>query len=328
MNKNYKDAGVDINAGYETVKNIKPFVKETMNENVLSSLGGFGGLYELQNYKKPVLVSGTDGVGTKLLLSIENKQYNIGQDLVAMCVNDIITSGAKPLFFLDYFATGKLEPEIATKVIKSIAKACSKVNIALIGGETAEMPGMYKKGHFDLAGFAVGVVEKTKMINIDNVSIGDVVIGLNSSGPHSNGYSLIRNIISDQEISEDFLKRVLEPTELYVEPVLKILNKFSVNSMAHITGGGFYENLPRSIKNNMGIQIYKDSWEVPRIFKELQKMGNVKEKEMFSVFNMGIGYILIVKPNISEDIIEFLKTINTKGQVIGKITEKPGVTFV
>ncbi|TCG11092.1 phosphoribosylformylglycinamidine cyclo-ligase [Mycoplasma todarodis] len=328
MNKNYKDAGVDIDAGYKTIEGIKPFVKKTMNNNVLSSLGGFGGLYELQKYEKPVLVSGTDGVGTKLLLAIENEQYSIGQDLVAMCVNDIITSGAKPLFFLDYFATGKLEPKVATSVIKSIADACCEVETALIGGETAEMPGMYKTGHFDLAGFAVGVVEKEKMIDINDVLEGDVVIGLDSSGPHSNGFSLIRDVIKGKEVSKEMNQSLLKPTKLYVKPVLEVISKFKINSMAHITGGGFYENLPRSVNKGMGFEIKKESWEIPKIFKEIQKLGNIEEKEMFSVFNMGIGYIMIVKPSESKEIIEFLSRLNTKAQAIGVVTKNPGVIFV
>ncbi|MDO9191054.1 MAG: phosphoribosylformylglycinamidine cyclo-ligase, partial [Sulfurimicrobium sp.] len=299
----YRDAGVDIDAGDALVENIKPFAKRTMRPEVLGGLGGFGAMFEIgKKYQNPVLVSGTDGVGTKLKLAfMTGKHDTVGIDLVAMSVNDILVQGAEPLFFLDYFACGKLDVATATDVIKGIAAGCEQAGCALIGGETAEMPGMYPAGEYDLAGFAVGAVEKDKIITGKTIVAGDVVLGLASSGAHSNGYSLVRKIIERTgiDLDSDFHGRplrdvVLAPTRIYVKPLLKLMGELPVKGMAHITGGGLLENIPRVLPENLTAVIQKASWTMPPLFSWMQQEGNVAEKEMHRTFNCGIGMIVIV----------------------------------
>ena len=301
----YRDAGVDIDAGDQLVENIKPFAKRTMRPEVLGDLGGFGALVEIsKKYQNPVLVSGTDGVGTKLKLAFDwDKHDTVGIDLVAMSVNDILVQGAEPLFFLDYFACGKLDVARATDVIKGIAQGCEESGCALIGGETAEMPGMYPEGEYDLAGFAVGVVEKDQVINGRSIVAGDVVLGLASNGAHSNGYSLVRKIIARDNPDLDaagfdgdktLREAIIAPSRLYVKPVLAALKAFTIKGMAHITGGGITENVPRVLPENTVAQIDAQAWELPKLFQWLQKAGNVEAQEMYRTFNCGIGMVVVV----------------------------------
>jgi len=299
----YRDAGVDIEAGDALVEEIKPYAKRTMRPEVLGGIGGFGSLFEVpKKFKNPVLVSGTDGVGTKLKLAFQlNKHDTVGIDLVAMSVNDILVQGAEPLFFLDYFACGKLEVGTAAQVIKGIAAGCEQAGCALVGGETAEMPGMYPPGEYDLAGFAVGAVDKEAIINGSTISEGDVVLGLASSGAHSNGYSLIRKLIENSGISWDsdfhgkpFRDVVMAPTRIYVKPLLKLLATLPVKGMAHITGGGITENIPRVLPEGLTAEIRKTSWPLPALFSWLQAQGNVTDDEMYRTFNCGIGMVVIV----------------------------------
>jgi phosphoribosylformylglycinamidine cyclo-ligase len=299
----YRDAGVDIDAGDALVEAIKPFAKRTMRDGVLNGIGGFGALFEVpKRYREPVLVSGTDGVGTKLRLAFDlNRHDTVGQDLVAMSVNDILVQGAEPLFFLDYFACGKLEVGTAATVIKGVAFGCELAGCALIGGETAEMPGMYPPGEYDLAGFAVGAVEKSKIINGVEIEAGDVVLGLASSGIHSNGYSLVRKIIerTQPDLSADFGGRTLAdalmaPTRIYVKPILRLLEQVTVKGMAHITGGGLVENIPRILADDLCAELDHATWPLPPLFAWLQKHGGVADAEMHRVFNCGIGMVLVV----------------------------------
>ena len=302
----YRDAGVDIDAGDQLVENIKPFAKRTMRPEVLGDLGGFGALVEIsKKYQHPVLVSGTDGVGTKLKLAFEwDKHDTVGIDLVAMSVNDILVQGAEPLFFLDYFACGKLDVARATAVIQGIAAGCEQSGCALIGGETAEMPSMYPDDEYDLAGFAVGVVEKERVINGRNIAAGDVVLGLASNGAHSNGYSLIRKIIERDQPALDapfdgkttLRQAIIAPTRLYVKPVLAVLEQLPIKGMAHITGGGITENVPRVLPENCVAQINAQAWQLPKLFQWLQQAGNVARDEMYRTFNCGIGMVVIVSP--------------------------------
>jgi len=299
----YRDAGVDMEAGDALVEQIKPYAKRTMRPEVLGGIGGFGSLFEVpKKFKNPVLVSGTDGVGTKLKLAFQlNKHDTVGIDLVAMSVNDILVQGAEPLFFLDYFACGKLEVGTAAQVIKGIAAGCEQAGCALVGGETAEMPGMYPAGEYDLAGFAVGAVDKEAIINGSTISAGDVVLGLASSGAHSNGYSLIRKLIDSADISWDsdfhgrpFRDVVMAPTRIYVKPLLKLLATLPVKGMAHITGGGITENIPRVLPEGLTAEIKKSNWQLPALFSWLQAQGNVTDDEMYRTFNCGIGMAVIV----------------------------------
>jgi len=301
----YRDAGVNIDAGNAFVEKIKSSVASTRRPGVMGSLGGFGGLFELpENYRQPVLVSGTDGVGTKLKLAIDlNKHDTIGIDLVAMCVNDILVLGAEPLYFLDYYATGELNTEIAASVVEGIAEGCRQSNAALIGGETAEMPGMYGKGDYDLAGFCVGVVEKQQIIDGSKVKAGDVMVAIASSGPHSNGYSLVRKIIevSNADINAALGENgktlgdaLLAPTKIYVKAIHDLLPEFDIHAMAHITGGGLLENIPRVLPDNTQAVIDTGSWQLPEVFQWLQNNGNVELNEMYRTFNCGIGMVLIV----------------------------------
>ena len=301
----YRAAGVDIDAGDQLVENIKPFAKRTQRPGVLAGIGGFGALFEIsRKYREPVLVSGTDGVGTKLKLAFELRRHDtIGIDLVAMSVNDILVQGAEPLFFLDYFACGRLDVATATEVVKGIAAGCEQAGCALIGGETAEMPGMYPAGEYDLAGFAVGIVEKSAIIDGSTIAAGDVVLGLASSGAHSNGYSLIRKIIENArvDLATQFDGRplsdsILAPTRIYVKPVLKLIGQVPVKGLAHITGGGLVENIPRVLPETLTAHLERAAWSMPPLFGWLQEQGNVSDAEMHRVFNCGIGMVAIVSP--------------------------------
>ena len=305
----YRDAGVDIEAGDALVEDIKPFAKRTMRPEVLAGIGGFGSLFEVpKKFKNPVLVSGTDGVGTKLKLAFQlNKHDTVGIDLVAMCVNDILVQGAEPLFFLDYFACGKLEVGAAAQVIKGIAAGCEQAGCALVGGETAEMPGMYPPGEYDLAGFSVGAVDKDKIIDGTTIAPGDVVLGLASSGAHSNGYSLVRKLIEVSGIAMDsdfhgrpFRDVVMEPTRIYVKPLLKLIETLPVKGMAHITGGGLTENIPRVLPEGVTAELKRGSWTIPPLFGWMQEQGNIAEDEMLRTFNCGIGMAIIVAAEDAE----------------------------
>jgi phosphoribosylformylglycinamidine cyclo-ligase len=328
----YRDAGVDIDAGDALVDRIKPLAKKTMREGVLAGIGGFGALFEVpKRYKEPVLVSGTDGVGTKLRLAFEwNRHDTIGQDLVAMSVNDILVQGAEPLFFLDYFACGKLTVDTAATVVGGIAKGCELSGCALIGGETAEMPGMYPPGEYDLAGFAVGAVEKSKIITGARIVPGDTILAIGSSGAHSNGYSLVRKIIerAGAKPSDDLGGRplgdvVMAPTEIYVKPLLKLISEIDVKGMAHITGGGLVDNVPRVLPENTQAILHRDSWQMPELFRWLQMKGGVSDAEMVRVFNCGIGMVVIVSPSQADVAIKSLTAQGLKAWVVGEVVERP-----
>jgi len=319
----YRDAGVDIDAGDQLVENIKPFAKRTMRPEVLGGIGGFGALVEIsKKFQEPVLVSGTDGVGTKLKLAFElNRHDTVGIDLVGMSVNDILVQGAEPLFFLDYFACGKLDVDSATEVIKGIAAGCEQAGCALTGGETAEMPGMYPVGEYDLAGFAVGVVEKSKIITGETIAAGDVVLGLASNGAHSNGYSLIRKILhlADADYAAEFDNGkslgdvVMAPTRIYVKPLLKLMSEMTVKGMAHITGGGITENVPRVLPANVVAQIDAKSWTMPKLFQWLQEQGNVAPQEMYKTFNCGVGMVVIMA---AEDAAAATALLEAEGETV------------
>lgn len=330
----YRDAGVDIDAGDQLVENIKPYAKRTMRPEVLGDLGGFGAIVEIsKKYRHPVLVSGTDGVGTKLKLAFEwDKHDTVGIDLVAMSVNDILVQGAEPLFFLDYFACGKLDVARATDVIRGIAAGCEASGCALIGGETAEMPGMYPLGEYDLAGFAVGVAEKDALISGRDIVAGDVVLGLASNGAHSNGYSLIRKIIERAQPDLDapfdgektLREAVIAPTRLYVKPILSLMKQIKIKGMAHITGGGLTENIPRVLPDNTVAQIRADAWEMPKLFQWLQQAGNVAAQEMYRTFNCGIGMVLIVDQADAAAAVEHLRAAGETVYRLGEIRAREG----
>jgi len=324
----YKDAGVDIDAGNKLIDHIKPHAARTKRSGVVDGLGGFGALFEIpERYQSPLLVSGTDGVGTKLKLALEmNKHDTIGIDLVAMCVNDLIVQGAEPLFFLDYYATGKLDIETAENVIKGIADGCLQSGAALIGGETAEMPGMYSADDYDLAGFCVGVVEKSKVIDGTKVKAGDILIGLTSSGPHSNGYSLIRKVIevAKADLNQSFDgatlgEKLLAPTQIYVKPLLALHEKINIHALAHITGGGLLENLPRVMPDNTQANIDTSSWNTPAIFDWLQTNGNISTEEMHRTFNCGIGMVAVVDPADVDTAVKLLNEQGVETKIIGNI---------
>jgi phosphoribosylformylglycinamidine cyclo-ligase len=318
----YRDAGVDIDEGDALVEAIKPFARRTLRPEVLAGIGGFGALCELpKKYRQPVLVSGTDGVGTKLKLAFARGRHDtVGIDLVAMSVNDVLVQGAEPLFFLDYYACGKLDTRVAAEVIKGIARGCELAGCALLGGETAEMPGMYPEGEYDLAGFCVGVVEKARIIDGRSIAPGDALLGLASSGPHSNGYSLIRKIIERAEPQFD----LLEPTRIYVKPILKLLETVPVKGLAHITGGGITGNVPRVLPENTLARIRKDSWPRPPVFEWLQRTGNVAEDEMFRVFNCGIGMVLVLSKDHARQAAEVLRAAGETVYEIGTIEKAAG----
>lgn len=324
----YKDAGVDIHVGNELVERIKGDVKRTRRSEVLGGLGGFGALCALPTkYKEPILVSGTDGVGTKLRLAIDLKKHDtIGQDLVAMCVNDLIVQGAEPLFFLDYYATGKLDVDVAASVIKGIADGCEMSGCALVGGETAEMPGMYHEGDYDLAGFCVGVVEKSEIIDGTAVKTGDTLIALGSSGAHSNGYSLIRKVLevsganpADLLEGKPLSEHLLAPTKIYVKSILQLIKQTEVHAIAHLTGGGFWENIPRVLPDNTKAVIDESSWQWPAIFNWLQEKGNISRYEMYRTFNCGVGMVIALPEKEIETALALLEQAGEKAWVIGKI---------
>lgn len=330
---NYKSAGVDISAGNELVERIKPFAKSTVRTGADADLGGFGALFDLAkcNYKDPILVSSTDGVGTKLKIAKDlNKHDTIGIDLVAMCVNDLVVQGAEPLFFLDYFATGKLSLDVASDVIKGIAAGCKMANCALIGGETAEMPGLYGEGDYDLAGFTVGVVERENILP-KNVAKGDVILGLKSSGVHSNGFSLVRYILKEKNIGFDHQlpsgknlgEALLEPTKIYVQSCLSAIKTGKVKALAHITGGGLLENIPRVLPKNLHAEIDYSSWKLPELFQFLKDAGNVEDKEMHRTFNCGIGMVLVVDKNDISTVKTKLAEFGEEAFEIGIVKERP-----
>ena len=334
----YADSGVDIETGNEVVSVIKPLVQDTHNDSVLSNIGGFGGLFELhtKDYKRPILVSSTDGVGTKLKLAQAlGKEHLIGIDLVAMCANDVIVQGAKPLFFLDYYATSKLEVAMASRIIQGIVQGCKESNMALIGGETAEMPGIYQSGDFDLAGFCVGLVDFDNIIDGSSIEADNVVIGMFSSGPHSNGYSLIRKIIDIQKsnLESKFNDATLgdaliEPTIIYVKPILNVIGKFPINGIAHITGGGFKENIERILPNHCNALIETSCWNQPDVFNWIQNEGKISEDEMFNTFNCGIGMVLIIKENHASEITETFLKLGYQSTQIGYIENGTGQVMV
>ena len=323
----YKDAGVDIDAGNELVERIKPLVKRTQRPEVMAGIGGFGGLFALApgKYREPVLVSGTDGVGTKLMLAQHlGKHDTIGIDLVAMCVNDVLVQGAEPLFFLDYFACGKLDNDVASDVIAGIAEGCLQAGAALIGGETAEMPDMYAPGEYDLAGFTVGAVERSAMIDGSAIEDGDIIIGIASSGPHSNGYSLIRKVL-DRVPEADIdgvaaAERLLAPTKIYVKPILALMSKIDVRGLAHITGGGITENIPRVLPEGLDAEIDTSSWKQGSVFDFLQEHGNIETAEMRRTFNCGVGMVVVVKATDADKAITLLGTNGESAWRIGQVT--------
>jgi len=328
----YRDAGVDIEAGDALVERIKPFAKRTLRPEVLAGIGGFGGLVEIgKRFREPVLVSGTDGVGTKLMLAFALDRHDtVGIDLVAMSVNDILVQGAEPLFFLDYFACGKLDVDVAAAVIKGIATGCEQAGCALIGGETAEMPGMYREGEYDLAGFAVGVVEKSGIIDGRSIVPGDAVLGIASSGPHSNGFSLIRRIVeaSGADLHSPFDATtiggaLLAPTRIYVKPVLALMHDMPVKGMAHITGGGLLENVPRMLPPGMQARLSRSTWERPAIFDWLQRHGNVADDEMHRVFNCGVGMVVVVAAQHADRALKLLDGAGEHARRIGNIVAQP-----
>ncbi|MEB8209778.1 phosphoribosylformylglycinamidine cyclo-ligase [Staphylococcus succinus] len=332
MSKAYQQAGVDINAGYEAVERMSSHVKRTMRKEVLGGLGGFGATFDLSqlNMKAPLLVSGTDGVGTKLKLAIDyNKHDTIGIDAVAMCVNDILTTGAEPLYFLDYIATHKVVPEVIEQIVKGVSDGCEETNTALIGGETAEMGEMYHEGEYDLAGFAVGAVEKEAYIDGTSVKPGQIIIGLESSGVHSNGYSLVRNLIEKSGVNLDdtfdsnrtYLDTFLEPTRLYVKPVLAVKEAVQIHAMTHITGGGFYENIPRALPEGVTAKIDVTQFPTPKIFDWLQTQGEISTNEMYNVFNMGIGFTLVIDKENEQQALDILNEQLVKAYKIGEIAK-------
>lgn len=328
----YKDAGVDIDAGNALVERIKGVTKRTSRPEVLGGIGGFGALCEIPSkYRQPVLVSGTDGVGTKLRLAIDlGKHDTVGIDLVAMCVNDLIVQGAEPLFFLDYYATGKLDVDVAADVVTGIGEGCVQAGCALIGGETAEMPGMYEHGDYDIAGFCVGVVEKDNIIDGSKVAPGDVLVALASSGPHSNGYSLIRKILAVSQTDpatetldgKPLALHLMAPTKIYVKSVLKLLEQYEVHAISHITGGGFWENIPRVLPAHAKAVIDGSSWQWPAVFNWLQEQGNVTTQEMYRTFNCGVGLIMAVPATIAEQAVTLLNAEGEQAWVIGQVAER------
>ena len=340
MAKSYENAGVNLEAGYEVVRRIKSHVKSTSRPGVMGNIGAFGGMFDLASlgYKEPILVSGTDGVGTKLKLAFEmDKHDTIGIDAVAMCVNDVLAQGAEPLFFLDYVAVGHNEPAKIEAIVASVAEGCRQAGCALIGGETAEMPGMYGGGEYDIAGFTCGVVEREKLIDGTKVKVGDVLVGIASSGVHSNGFSLVRKIVSDNnfdlhqahaDLGEKPLGEVLlTPTRIYVKQVLDVIRNCDVHGISHITGGGFDENIPRILTEGQGVEVTEGSWEILPVFRFLEKYGNVAHREMFNIFNMGIGMVIALDESEAEKAIEILAAHGEKASVIGRIVEGEGVTI-
>ena len=338
MAQNYEQSGVSLEAGYESVRRIKKHIAKTQRLGMMGNIGSFGGMFDLSalGMKEPVLVSGTDGVGTKLKLAFSlNKHDTIGQDVVAMCVNDVLAQGAQPLFFLDYIAVGKNDPAQIEQIVKGVVDGCVLANCALIGGETAEMPDMYQEGEYDIAGFTVGAVEKSKLIDGTKVAIGDTLIGIQSSGVHSNGFSLVRKIVMKDhhldlhqyfdELNGKLGEVLLTPTKIYIKSVLEVLKSIDVHAICHITGGGFDENIPRVLQENQSVEIYESSWEKPPVFNFLEKWGNIPHREMFNIFNMGIGMILIVRQEDAAETMKILKDCGENTFEIGKVVEKSGI---
>ena len=334
MSEKYKAAGVSLNAGYESVERIKKHVESTKNKGMMDMIGSFGGAFDLSAYgfKNPVLVSGTDGVGTKLKLAFDmDKHDTIGIDAVAMCVNDILAQGAIPLFFLDYIACGKNDPAQIEAIVKGVADGCRQAGAALVGGETAEMPGFYKEGEYDIAGFAVGAAEKEDLINPENTKAGQAVIGIPSTGFHSNGFSLIRKVLKDENISindefngETIGEALLRPIRIYAKEVKTLLENVKVAGISHITGGGFIENLPRALKKGLGMKIYRDSYEVPEIFKFIEEEGKIDHDEMYQVFNMGVGLAIIVDDADKEKVLDLIDD----AFILGEVTDQEGIVLL
>jgi len=334
MGYSYKDAGVDIKKGEKAVDEIKEIVKSTYNQNVITELGGFGGMYglDLKKYNEPVLVAATDGVGTKLKLAfLTDKHDTIGIDLVAMCVNDLVTLGANPLFFLDYLATGELNIDQFKSVVTGIVEGCRKAGCALLGGETAEMPDFYKKGEYDTAGFAVGILDRSDVIDGSNIKEDDVLIGLKSNGVHSNGFSLVRKLFINQNnnsYDKDIVEELLQPTRIYVKSILSLKENFNIKGIAHITGGGLKENIPRILPDNKTAYIDTSNFDTPQIFNEIQKKGDITYEEMFRTFNMGIGMVLVVDKKIKNDVINNLNSLGETAYEIGVIKKgKQGIVL-
>ena len=338
MTNSYEKAGVNLEAGYEVVRRIKQYVASTARQGAMGNIGAFGGMFDLSSlgYKEPVLVSSTDGVGTKLKIAFTmDKHDTVGIDVVAMCVNDVLAHGAEPIVFVDYVALGHNVPEKVEQIVKGVAEGCRQANCVLVGGETAEMPGMYQQDEYDLAGAATGVVEKSKLIDGSKVKVGDVLVGIASSGVHSNGFSLVRKIISDgrhfysdrvPELGGRKLGEVLlTPTKIYVRQVLDVVAHCDVHGMAHITGGGFDENIPRFLQEGQGLEINEGTWEIPTIFHLLERWGGVPHREMFNIFNMGIGMVLVLDPSEAQQAIDILASHDEKAYIIGKVTDKPGL---
>jgi len=337
----YEKAGVSLEAGYEVVRRIKQHVASTNRPGVMGGIGSFGGMFDLSSlgYKEPVLVSGTDGVGTKLKIAFAmDKHDTIGIDAVAMCVNDVLAQGAEPLFFLDYVALGHNIPEKVEAIVAGVAEGCRQAGCALIGGETAEMPGMYADGEYDIAGYTTGVVEKSKLIDGTKVKVGDVLVGIASSGVHSNGFSLVRKIVADAglslsqrcpELGDAVLGEVLlTPTNIYVKEVLEVIRRCDVHGVAHITGGGFDENIPRILRDGQGIEVCEGSWEILPVFRALEKWGQIPHREMFNIFNMGVGMVLALDAAEAEAAVSILSAAGRKASVIGCVTDRPGVNII
>ena len=342
MAQSYENAGVNLEAGYEVVRRIKKHVASTNRLGVMGNIGAFGGMFDLSalKVKEPVLVSGTDGVGTKLKLAFAlDKHDTIGIDAVAMCVNDVLAQGAEPLFFLDYVAVGSNNPQKIENIVAGVADGCRQAGCDLIGGETAEMPGMYSDGEYDIAGYTCGVVEKSKLIDGTKVAVGDVLVGIASTGVHSNGFSLVRKVIADNnidiksimpELSTDKCvgEVLLTPTRIYVKQVLDVIRNCDVHGISHITGGGFDENIPRILKDNQGIEVVEGSWNILPVFNFLEKYGKIPHREMFNIYNMGIGMVIAMPENEAGKAIEILKAYGDTASVIGKVTDKPGVNII
>ncbi len=329
----YKEAGVDVTAGYRAVELMKSHIQKTMRPEVMDEIGGFAGLFSLEkmNIQKPVLVSGTDGVGTKLKIAFTMDRHDtIGMDCVAMCANDVVCCGAQPLFFLDYIATGKLIPEKVEQIVKGVTDGCIQAGCALIGGETAEMPGFYREDEYDLAGFVVGMVDRDRIITGRTIREGDVLVGLASSGVHSNGFSLVRKVIAPHEhklnqyddgLGKSLGEEILTPTRIYVKTILSLIEEYEIKGIAHITGGGFIENIPRMVPADLGAVIRKGSWNVLPIFHLLKEMGDIPEEDMYNTFNMGIGMILAVSPEVADDVVQSAIRLGEKASVIGEIVK-------
>ena len=341
MAKTYENAGVNLEAGYEVVRRIKQHVASTSRTGSMGNIGSFGGMFDLSalGIKEPVLVSGTDGVGTKLKIAFAmDKHDTIGIDAVAMCVNDVLAQGAEPLIFLDYVALGHNVPEKVEAIVAGVAEGCRQAGCALVGGETAEMPGMYSDGEYDIAGYTTGVVEKSKLIDGSKVKVGDVLVGVASSGIHSNGFSLVRKIVTEARLSyfdslDEFGGRLLgdvllTPTKIYVKQMLDVIRRCDVHGICHITGGGFDENIPRVLREGQGIEIREGSWEILKIFRMLEKWGKVPHREMFNIFNMGIGMVAVLDPSEADKAIEILASHGEKASVIGCVTDTPGVNII